>query len=443
MKLSFLNETQTVCKDTIISDINSCETSWLKEFRLSALDQTSLQPFPNRKSEHWKYNDISFLRDRTLSIFTNDVNREELIQKFGLSIEELNVCLFVNGKYIANDSSAFFDKAIKVTPFSAADKSQQDLIADRFVNANQNRNIFIPLNSALSQDGVLIEIEKGKTIERPIYLLHINQQSSIDSIRSSQVVIECGNNSQCEIIEHFASQNELTRKTDESINLALQHSLINLNKNSHCKHSRLNLEDDDSSQISRLRISLDKNSSLKSFFYSQGSQLSKTDIDISHQGEHSESQLIGIYLPSDENTVDYHTNIEHRVAHCTSREIFRGIIADSAKATFSGKIHIFKDAQKSDAQLNNKNLLLTNQAEINTKPELEIYADDVICAHGATIAKIDQQAIYYLQSRGINEMTAKKMLSVGFINELLEKIENPQLLAILTQQVNACLADIK
>ena len=120
------------------------------------------------------------------------------------------------------------------------------------------------------------------------------------------------------------------------------------------------------------------------------------------------------------------------MAHCTTNEIFRGIIADEASATFNGKIHIFEDAQKSDAFLNNKNLLLTNRAEINTKPELEIYADDVKCAHGATVAQLDEKSVYYLQARGIDRQKAKKMLSIAFIQELLNKVKLEELNNYLT-----------
>ena len=131
----------------------------------------------------------------------------------------------------------------------------------------------------------------------------------------------------------------------------------------------------------------------------------------------------GVYLPQNKQLIDFHSNMEHKVANCTTNEVFRGIMADKSKAVFNGRIHIHPDAQKTLAELSNKNLLLSNEATINTKPELEIYADDVRCAHGATIAQLDEEARFYLQSRGISAAEADVMLSFGFINELLENLE--------------------
>jgi len=143
---------------------------------------------------------------------------------------------------------------------------------------------------------------------------------------------------------------------------------------------------------------------------------------VNHEGSGAHCDLKGVYLPQNNQHIDYHTCIEHKVPHCTTDEVFRGIIADQAKAVFNGRIHIHKDAQKTLAELNNRNLLLSNKAEINTKPELEIYADDVRCAHGATIAQLDDNAMNYMLSRGISRQEAEVMLSFGFINELLDGV---------------------
>jgi Fe-S cluster assembly protein SufD len=167
--------------------------------------------------------------------------------------------------------------------------------------------------------------------------------------------------------------------------------------------------------------------------------LKRIDYQINHRGEGADLQLNGVYLPRNSQLVDYHTNIEHWVPRCTSNEVFRGIIGDSARAVFNGRILIHPDAQKTLAQMSNRNLLTSDKAEVDTKPELEIYADDVKCAHGATITELDATAMFYLRSRGLTETQARTLLSFAFINELLLEIDQEDvknyLVAHVTQQL--------
>jgi len=169
---------------------------------------------------------------------------------------------------------------------------------------------------------------------------------------------------------------------------------------------------------------LHEDSTLNSFQLALGSQLKRIDVVVHHRGKGAHCELNGVYLPCKKQHVDFHTTIEHAVPHCTTNEVFRGIISDSAKAVFNGRIHIHKDAQKTLAQLSNKNLLTSNKAEVDTKPELEIYADDVQCAHGATVAQLDSTAMHYLMTRGVSAEEARVMLSFGFINELINGVDH-------------------
>ena len=421
MNISFQTDNKQASDPTLrtfIKDKN--QNSWLSRIRLSAFDQYSNSVLPTRKTEHWKYNDMYFLSQSEYLL--DDLNPKQEQSNIDSLVENSIEIRLASGDYSLN-TDALDD--LSITPFSEANDVQRRLILENLESCQQNKNLLVNLNSALASNGLLVEIASGSTIEKPINIIHDSCSTDCATVRCNQVIIYCGENSHCQIIEQF--RDDHTNSVDHTCDLMLQQTIISLAQNSQCNHHRLNLESSSIRQVSRSVTRLAKNSNYKGFYFSKGSLLNKTDIDIFHQGEHSKSQLTGIYLPSGEDCVDYHTNIEHQVANCNSREIFRGIIADSAKATFNGKIHIFKYAQKSDAQLNNKNLLLTNTAEVNTKPELEIYADDVVCAHGATVAKIDEQAIYYMQTRGIKTEDARRMLSHGFINELLEKIDNDEI----------------
>ena len=413
--------------------------NWLESFRAEEYSNYIQQPKLSRKIEHWKYNDTSLFTQETFVTsphFDINVNKEKLIEKFILP--NAIRCVLVNGSYSTELSNIeSFNDSISFTTFSKANEKKSKKITELLASSLQKKNSLVQLNNSLSTDGILIEIDSNKVLETPVYVIYLNANTETKNLNACQVLVNCENNSQSTVLEHLIDFDNGTN------DLNLQQSIINLEENSHCQHYRINSMSSDSRQISRVLSLMKKNSSFNSFHYSKGSLFDKTDLDLYHQGQNASIKLTGIYLPSGNQTVDYHTNVEHQVPHCTTQEIFRGIAADSSRATFNGKIHIFKDAQKSDAQLSNKNLLLTNQAEINTKPELEIYADDVVCAHGATIAKIDDQAIYYLQTRGINKTHAKKMLSFGFINELLEKIDNQDVSRYLHQQVESNLSEVE
>ena len=185
-------------------------------------------------------------------------------------------------------------------------------------------------------------------------------------------------------------------------------------------HHRLHLEEGGAMHIGGVHARLERDSLLNSFHLALGSELKRLDVVVEHAGPGAHCDLNGIYLLRGSEHVDYHTCIEHAVPHCTTDEVFRGIVGDEASAVFNGRIHIHPDAQKTRAELSNKNLLTSTSAEVNTKPELEIYADDVQCAHGATVARLDEGMLHYLRTRGVDRDEAEVILSYGFINELVD-----------------------
>ncbi|TQV87507.1 Fe-S cluster assembly protein SufD [Aliikangiella coralliicola] len=412
---------------------NELSPSWLAPIKQQALQHFKSAKTPGRKIEHWKYNDTAFLAGQSfVKAPAPQPNEIEAVVSASqsISIESAIELTFIDGYLVSDLNALNVPEGLRLTAIQNADDSQQDAILAHLDPDFDSKNLLLNLNDAMCDKGILIEVERNADISTPIYLRHLSSTSENASLSDNKVIVEQGESSRLTLIEHFESttstqtaQETQPDKSNQPPLLALQKTSINLAANSHIDHYRLNLEQDSATQVSQVKSLLGKDAVLNSFYLGVGSKLNRTDIDVIHAGQNAECNLTGIYLPANEQTIDYHTNIEHRVPHCNTNEVFRGIIADKASATFNGKIHIFQDAQKSDAFLNNKNLLLTNQAEVNTKPELEIYADDVKCAHGATIAKLDEKAVYYLQTRGINQRQAKKMLSIGFIQELLNNIQ--------------------
>jgi Fe-S cluster assembly protein SufD len=262
-------------------------------------------------------------------------------------------------------------------------------------------------------------VPRNTSLQKPVYIVHISTPGVVPAIANHRLLIVLEESARAEVIEHFVS-------TD-----AAQNSFVNslceivVGDNAALQHYRLNLEEENLLHLGGVHVDLFRDARLRAFTLAQGSRLKRIDYQVNHRGQGADLNLQGVYLPRNSQMVDYHTNIEHCVPRCTTSEVFRGIIADSARAVFNGRIHIHPDAQKTLAELSNKNLLTSVKAEVDTKPELEIYADDVKCAHGATVSQLNATALYYLQSRGVSRQEAEVMMSFGFINELLQEIVEP------------------
>lgn len=421
------------------SQLVSKQIPWLKESQSKAFEMFKSAKQPTRKVEHWKYNDMTFLRGQSFSpynLVTSAITDELIGNTAKINFADAIEVTIVNGRIVTNIDSLDEIDGLSITIFSQAnDEQQKTIVSHTDFNLN-SKNLLANLNEATIEDGLLIEVAARQSIKRPIYIRHLTDTGDSPNVTSQKIVVHLAPSSELTLIEHFSS---LVTEFDQ---LALQQTSVELSENSQLNHYRLNIEADTARQVSQVKTTLQRDSQLNSFYLGLGSKLNRTDIETIHAGQNAECNITGIYLPAKEQAIDYHTNIEHRVPHCNSNETFRGIIADKASATFNGKIHIFQDAQKSDAQLNNKNLLLTNQAEVNTKPELEIYADDVSCAHGATVAQLDNKSVYYLQTRGIDKQRAKKMLSIAFIQELLNQVKIEEVKSFLSHLLDEYMSKI-
>lgn len=392
---------------TAISALNTCGAESFLQ-----------QEIPGRKTEAWKYTSL-------FNLTSNEEGYGRLAEKHsaagldGIStIPALDAqrLVFVNGQYSEELSSNSDLK--NVVRFSQANETQQQIIADNLGTAlEQEKHIFGALNNAISKDGVLVHIEKNEQLKTNIQITHITTPDAKPFTVASRLLIVLETGANATVVEHFAS------------NDAEQNCFVNaiteakVGANARLNHYRLQLMQEGSIQIGGVHVDLDRDANYDSFQLGLGAKIVRNDINVNHNIGGSHCELKGVYLPQNKQLIDFHSNMEHKVANCTTNEVFRGIMADKSKAVFNGRIHIHADAQKTLAELSNKNLLLSDDATINTKPELEIYADDVRCAHGATIAQLDEQARFYLQSRGISAAEADVMLSFGFINELLENLE--------------------
>ena len=386
---------------------------WLNSLREQGASTWAKASWPTRKTENWKYLSLAPLQQYQQLGWGAAADSHALDEVEQLQLDATRL-VFINGRFSSEHSSAL---PAGVVRFGEADDEQRTLISQHLGRVvDSERHLFAALSNAWAADGVLVHVPRGQRLEKPIYVVNISTPQRTPVAASQRLLVVLEDNAEAELIEHYASdvhaQNGFVNSLTEVV----------VGNNAQVQHYRINLEQEDLLHVGGVHVNLQRDARFHGFTLAQGSRLKRIDYQVNMLGEGAHLDLNGIYLPRNRQVIDYHTNVEHCVPHCTSNEVFRGIMGDSAKAVFNGRIHIHPQAQKTLAELSNKNLLTSRTAEINTKPELEIYADDVRCAHGATISQLDETSMYYLQSRGVSKADAITMLSFGFINELLNQV---------------------
>lgn len=382
---------------------------WLGELREQGRSRWQTSQAPNRKTEAWKYTSLQALnRAFQAAAPADSAALADPLPDFGGAR-----LVLVDGHSDAAIARTELPAGVKLLRFAEADAEQAELIKLHLGSAVRNdRHMFANLNDATLADGLFLHIAADSEMSEPLHILHISSDREPAFTVNQRLLVLAEENSTGIIIEHFCGRSRaaFTNGITELVLCAGARLL----------HHRLHLEEGGAMHIGGVHARLQRDATLDSFHLALGSELKRLDIVVEHAGPGAHCDLNGIYLVRGSEHVDYHTCIEHASPHCTTDEVFRGIVGDDASAVFNGRIHIHPDAQKTRAELSNRNLLTSTNAEINTKPELEIYADDVQCAHGATVAQLDEDMLHYLRTRGVDRQEAEVMLSYGFINELVD-----------------------
>ena len=376
---------------------------------------------PTRKTEAWKYTGLHALDRDFAAARPSAADRAEL----GLHDPQLDMggckLVFVDGFLREDLSRPEPPPGVELVRFSEADARCADAIRRHLGSAvDSERHPFARLSDAALADGIFIKVEPNAKVDTPIHLLWITTRQDVAFTVNQRLLVLAGANSSASVVEHFDCEEDGT---------AFSHTFTNgiteliLEEGAQLHHHRLHLEQGGAMHIGGLHAQLNRDSALSSFHLALGSELKRVDVAVHHREPGAHCQLDGIYLLRGREHVDYHTCIEHAAPHCTTDEVFRGIVGDEASAVFNGRIHIHPGASKTRAELSNRNLLTSNSAEVNTKPELEIYADDVQCAHGATVSRPDPDTLHYLRTRGIPADEAEVMVSYGFINEVVDAVQ--------------------
>jgi Fe-S cluster assembly protein SufD len=392
-------------------DRASSVQDWLSPIRAEALERLKQESWPTRKTEAWKYTPVKPLEKVELT-HSNSSPAVDIEVIDNLNSIDL---VFVDGCLVTALSSLQLENGLAISSIESSDDATQLWVAGEFGQIKPKRHLFGLVNDVLATQGVIIDVDANATIDKPIRLIYLQNEGNEAHTR---VLVRLGNNSKASVIEQFTGDQHSFSTNVAEFSVGQEASL---------EHYRFCLQTGDAMTVGGSHFRLQEKASLNSQLVGYGSKLARVDLDVDYAGEHATAKLNAIYLLKDKEIFDLHSTIEHAVPNCITNETVRGIVGNHATATFNGRIHIHRDAQKTLAELSNKNLLLARTAQINTKPELEIYADDVKCAHGATVAELDKSALYYMMSRGISKEDALIMLNFGFINALVDEMPNEAL----------------
>jgi len=409
--------TKVSIKEKIISEFELNKNSLFGDstVRKNALDSFSKQGIPGRKSEEYKYVNMELALKGDFIFSSSTPVAVQTVEAASI-LKNAIVVVIENGLFSANNSKlGVLPKGLIIQNIS--DATNLDSFKAHYSNyADVTSDPFVALNTALASGGVFIHVAKSSVIELPIHIIHVNT-CSVPTIVNARNLVVVEENAQATIVESFVVGTNSTK----IFNNVLSEIVVAANAN--VKHYKIQDEGDAGNLVNTTQVYQKKQSVFSTNNFTLSGSLVRNNLTIVLDDEHIESHLNGLYLTKGNQVVDNHTLVDHRKPNCNSNELYKGIIDEKSAATFNGKIYVRKDAQKTNAFQSNKNILLSDDGTINTKPQLEIYADDVKCSHGTSTGKLDEDQVFYLRARGLSEASAKKLLMHAFASEVVNTVE--------------------
>ena len=390
--------------------------AWLQRLRGQGIDRFRQAGFPAPNEEAWRFTRLKSLEkvDFTVLPGNGNVLDAETAQRLSLAGEQPFRMVFANGGFVpALSTTGSPEKNPEL--LSLLDVANDQAIEKHLGNVvDLERHRFSALNTAFISDGACVRVPSGWH-GGPIHLLFVSTGQDTPCLSSPRVLVMVEDGAEATILEEHVGPDETVYFTNSVTEFVL-------GNNASAEHVRLQREGSDAFHIGSVSARLSRDSRFTSHAVSLGGRLSRTDVDAVLDGEGAECTLNGLYLPTGRQHVDHHTYVDHASPHTVSHELYEGVLDDKATGVFNGRILIRPQAQKVDASQSNNNLLLSNDALVNTNPELEIFADDVKAQHGATIGQIEDEHLFYLRSRGIDERAARHILIRGFAGKMIDRI---------------------
>ena len=411
----------------------TAQPAWLRSLRKDAASSFAALHFPTLRDEEWKYTSVEPLLKNSFS-FTfepeKDGLRREALEQLAWGHPEWNRLTFVNGIYskelsrVSGEAEAIRIESLREALLSHPQEVERYLARE----VDFKTNAFTALNTALFYDGAFIFVPKGVVLEEPIHLLYVSHSNGKKFISQPRNLIVLSEGAQAKVIESYVSP-------AEDIYFTNAVTEIFLSPTASLDHYKIQRESKKAFHVATTQTSSERDSTYHSYLFTLGSGFSRENLKVGLRAEGASSFLDGLYLVSETQHTDHHTVIDHMKPHGTSHQLYKGVLGGRAKAVFNGKIFVRLGAQKTDAHQTNKNLILSKGATVDTKPQLEIFADDVKCTHGAAVGELDESEIFYVRSRGLSEENARNLLTYGFASEMVNSVKVEAIRSVLDKLV--------
>ncbi|MEM9919808.1 MAG: Fe-S cluster assembly protein SufD [Bacteroidota bacterium] len=400
--------------------LNGQKAHPIHKLRRTAIQRLEDLQFPGRKNEDWKYTPVTRVlqpayKSAALANLTSADVEAHLFE--GLDVHLL---VFNNGKLDQTLSNiGELPEGVEISTIATAlDKgTHKEKIEGVLKGWAEGKDAFAALNMSFADNGLFIYVPANVQVEKPIYLLHLNLTASSPFLNNPQRIILAERSSNCTIIERYSNENS----NGTYFTNAMTH--IDLGANAFFTHYKLQQESLESFQVNQVDVLQERDSTYTSHAIDLGGRLVRNNLRTHLKNSGTLTNFYGVYLAKGEQHLDNQTFIDHAFPHCNSNELYKGVIDDKARGVFNGKVIVRQDAQKTNAFQQNSNLVLSDKAVMDTKPQLEIFADDVKCSHGATIGQLDEESIFYLRSRGLNKEAARSLLQQAFLKEVIENMD--------------------
>ena len=394
---------------------------WLQRLRKSAMKRFTELGFPTSRNEDWKFTSVAPIAKipfKPAASAASDDLTADMLQQAACNISGAIQLVFANGQYVPQLSTLHsLPDGVLVMSLAAALRQHAELVEPLLAHyAAYQDHAFAALNTAFIQDGAFVYMPPGKIIKIPIHLVFVTTRSGEGTVSHPRTLIVAGAESQATIVENYTG-------LEEEVYFTNTVTEIRVADRAAIDHYKLQRESRAAFHVATLKVHQQQGSSFSSHYLGFGGALVRNEVSAALDGEGCECTLNGLYMAGGRQHMDNHTAIDHAKPHCASHELYKGILDGQAHGVFNGKIYVHQDAQKTDAKQTNKTLLLSDDAVINTKPQLEIYADDVKCTHGATVGQLEEDAIFYLRSRGIGREQARSLLTFAFANDIISRVK--------------------
>jgi len=401
-------------------ELEADERSPMHRLRESAIGRFAELGFPTAHDEEWRFTNLAPITRVSFQRASTSIPRSLTLSKLDQLTYDSWDChrlVFVNGALARELSDILKTPGFELKSLrEALHDDARSVEAHLAKYADCDEHAFVALNTAFLDDGAFIRIPKNLVVEKPIHLIFVSAAAGEAVMAHPRVLLVAEPNSQATIVESYVSlapHSVFTNAVTEIV----------LGENAGIDHYKIERENRETFHVATLQVQQDRSSRFSSHSITTGGALARNDVNATLAGEGCECTLNGLYMATDKQLIDNHTRIDHAKPHCTSHELYKGILDGQARGVFNGKIYVHQDAQKTDAKQTNKTLLLSEEAVINTKPQLEIFADDVKCTHGATVGQLAAEAIFYLRSRGIGQDDARSLLTFAFANDIIGRIK--------------------